>query len=127
MLRTTIPFAAETIRINSSYMSSNLNVQLSFPGNTEKKCSKGVIGGLYVCSIAIKSYTYQNKHKYEDPSNWDKIYTLEVFNSDDEGYYLKNNRLVLRLETNKGGGTANIFYDVLFHDINVRKIKVLKY
>lgn len=123
MLQPTIPFAAETIRTPSGiYLSSNLNVQLSFSGNTEAKCKKGARGGLFKCSVAIESYTYQNKHKYEDPNNWDKIYTLEVFNSDDDDYYLKDNRLVLRLETNKASGTgAKIFSDVLLHDINVRK------
>lgn len=122
MLRPTIPFAAETLESpNGQHDPSPLNIQLSFPGNTEAQCKTHPRANLYECSSKIQSFKYNDRHKYEDKANWYKIHTIEVSNSDDEGYYMSGNKLVLRLETNSPGG-AEIFSDVVFHDVHVSKL-----
>lgn len=122
MLRPTIPFAAETIEgTTSQYDPSPLNIQLSFPGNTKAQCKTHARAKLNECSSKIQSFKYNDRHKYENKDNWYKIHTIEVSNSDDEGYYMSGNKLVLRLETNSPGG-AEIFSDVVFHDVHVSKL-----
>lgn len=62
---------------------------------------------------------------YENSGNWKKIYKLELFNTDDENYYIQNNKLVLRLETNSPPGEgAKIFADVIFADVHVSNCQI---
>ena len=118
MIRPTIPFVSETIEVNGQ-QSTSLNVQLSFPGDNGK-CQKQSGGNLQKCSVELESYTHNDRQKYEDPTNWNKVYNIEVFNTDDEGYYLPNHKLVLRLETNGASGDgATIFANADFHDVHV--------
>lgn len=122
LLRPTITFAAETFDgPNGQHDPSSLNIQLSFPGNTKAQCSTTSQANLYRCSSKIDSFKYNDRQKYEDKTNWYKIHTIEVSNSDDEGYYMSGHTRVLRLETNSPGG-AEIFSDVVFHDVHVRKL-----
>lgn len=122
MLRPTIPFAAETLEVSNGQQDvSPLNIQLSFPGNTEEQCRTQPQTKFYECSSKIQSFNYNDRHKYEDKANWYKIHTIEVSNSDDEGYYMSGHKLVLRLETNSPG-RAEIFSDVVFHDVHVSKL-----
>jgi hypothetical protein len=121
MVRPTIPFVSETIETPVSKGANELSIRLSFVNDTVKqKCA--VNGGAFErCSFTIPSYTYDERHKYDDKSNWYKVYTMEVHNSDQEGYYLPGHRLVLRLETNSPAGNgAKIFGDVVLPDVNVR-------
>ena len=120
MIRPTIPFASETIEIHGQQSTSPLNVQLSFPGDNGK-CHQQSGGNLQKCSVELESYTHDDRQTYEDPTNWNKVYNIDVFNTDDEGYYLTNHKLVLRLETNGASGTgAQIFANAAFHDVHVR-------
>lgn len=114
MIRPTIPFASETLEINQNQQDpSNLDIQLSFPGST---CE----GRAKTCTVSINSYKHEDRHMYENSGNWKKIYKLELFNTDDENYYIQNNKLVLRLETNSPPGEgAKIFADVIFADVHV--------
>lgn len=131
MMRPTIPFASETIHTpDGKQLASSLNIQLSFPEKSEAKCKKSSIGNLKKCSVTIDSQIFREKQKYEDETNWYKIHTIEVSNSDDEGYYMPDHKLVLRLETNSPSGQgAMIFSDVVFHDVHVSylSLKLLKF
>lgn len=121
MLRPTIPYASETIRGQDGKQSTSpLNIQMSFPGNTEAACQQSTTGSLRKCSVRIESHTFSDKQTYEDETNWNKIYTMEISNSDNEGYYMQDHKLVLRLKTNSPNGEgAQIFSDVAFHDVPV--------
>ena len=114
MIRPTIPFASETVETSTGQQyASNLGIQLSFPGST---CE----GKAKTCTVSINSYKHDDRHMYENSENWKKIYELELFNTDDENYYIQNNKLVLRLETNSPRGEgAKIFADVKFADVQV--------
>nr|XP_022339990.1 von Willebrand factor D and EGF domain-containing protein-like isoform X1 [Crassostrea virginica]XP_022339999.1 von Willebrand factor D and EGF domain-containing protein-like isoform X1 [Crassostrea virginica] len=123
MIRPTIPFVSETIEVNGQQSTSPLNIQLSFPGDNGK-CQKQSGGNLRKCSIELDSYTHDDRQKYEDPTNWNKVYNIEVFNTDDEGYYLTNHKLVLRLETNGASGDgAQIFANADFHDVHINVVE----
>ncbi|XP_061171058.1 von Willebrand factor D and EGF domain-containing protein-like [Saccostrea echinata] len=123
MLRPTIPFASQTIQTPDGVQStSKLVIRMSFPGNSEAKCKAR--GDLVDCSKTIDAYTFNEKDKYEDSTNWKKVYTIDVFNSDEENYYLNDHRLVLRLETNSPAGNgAKIFSDIVFPDVHVNIIE----
>nr|XP_022311532.1 von Willebrand factor D and EGF domain-containing protein-like [Crassostrea virginica] len=118
MIRPTIPFASETLEINENQQDpSNLDIQLSFPGST---CE----GRAKTCTVSINSYKHEDRHMYENSGNWKKIYKLELFNTDDENYYIQNNKLVLRLETNSPPGEgAKIFADVIFADVHINVVE----
>nr|XP_022287793.1 von Willebrand factor D and EGF domain-containing protein-like isoform X2 [Crassostrea virginica]XP_022287794.1 von Willebrand factor D and EGF domain-containing protein-like isoform X2 [Crassostrea virginica] len=123
MIRPTIPFVSETIEVHGQQSTSPLNIQLSFPGDNGK-CQQQSGGNLQKCSIELDSYTHNDRQKYEDPTNWNKVYNIEVFNTDDEGYYLPNHKLVLRLETNGASGTgAQIFANAAFHDVHINVVE----
>lgn len=121
--RPTIPFASHTIQTGvGKQFASPLYIQLSFPGNIQAHCTKKTYGSVHDCFPAIESFTFNESHKYEDETNWYKIYEIDVFNSDGLGYYMQNNKLVLRLKTNRANGKgAQIFSDVVFHDVHVRQ------
>lgn len=71
------------------------------------------------------SYIYSDSQKYDDETNWYRIHTIELFNSDVEGYYMADHKLVLRLETNNANGQGSkIFSNVVFHDVHVRLTKL---
>nr|XP_022290011.1 von Willebrand factor D and EGF domain-containing protein-like [Crassostrea virginica] len=118
MICPTIPFASETLELNQNQQDpSNLDIQLSFPGST---CE----GRARTCTVSINSYKHEDRHMYEDSGNWKKIYKLEVLNTDDENYYIQNNKLVLRLETNSPlGEGAKIFGDVKFADVHINVVE----
>lgn len=121
MLRPTIPFASETIQRQDGMQSTSpLNIQLSFPGNTEAKCQQSTSGSLRKCSVPIESFKHGERQRYKDKTNWNKIYTMEISNSDNDGYYMQDHKLVLRLETNSPNGDgAQIFSDAVFRDVHV--------
>lgn len=74
--------------------------------------------------MEIQSFIFNESHKYEDETNWYKTYDIDVFNSDELGYYMQNHKLVLRLETSSANGEgAQIFSDVVFHDVHVRQTR----
>ncbi|XP_056017049.1 von Willebrand factor D and EGF domain-containing protein-like [Ostrea edulis] len=122
-VRPTIPFAAETIEINGLQSSSSLSIQLSFPDkDTEDKCKAS--GHFTDCEIKIPSYKYNERQKYEDPVNWRKDYTMDIFNSDEEDYYLADHHLVLQLKTNRPNGNgAKIFSEAELSDVNVNVVE----
>ena len=128
MFRPTIPIALETIEIpkfNQPQTSSSLDINLHFPGTTSRDCQSQ--GGLLRCRKQIHSFTYNERHKYTDLTNWYKIYTLTVFNTDDGKYYLpEQTKLVLRLETSDTNGRGDKVYSkVVLHDVHVRHIEWL--
>lgn len=124
-LRPTIPFASATLQFeNGVQHASPLYIQLSFPENTEANCIENTAGILGNCEVEIQSFIFNESHKYEDETNWYKTYDIDVFNSDELGYYMQNHKLVLRLETSSANGDgAQIFSDVVFHDVHVRQIR----
>lgn len=126
MMRPTIPFVSETIHFpDGKEIAAPLNIQLSFPGNSEAKCKQSSSGSLQKCSVTIDSYTYSDSQKYDDETNWYRIHTIELFNSDVEGYYMADHKLVLRLETNNANGQGSkIFSNVVFHNVHVRLTKL---
>ena len=121
MIRPTIPFASETIETkNGQQNTSPLNIQLSFA--EDAKCKQQSSGNLQECSVSIDSFTHNDRYLYEDPTNWNKAYNINVFNTDDQNYDLPEHNIVLRLETNEASGTgAQIFAKVTFHDVLVSK------
>ena len=125
MFRPTIPIALETIEIpklNQPQTSSSLDINLHFPGTTSRDCQSRE--GLLSCRKQIKSFTYNERHKYNDLTNWYKTYNLTVFNTDDGKYYLpEQTKLVLRMETSDTNGRgAKIFSKAVLHDVHVRHI-----
>lgn len=69
------------------------------------------------------SYIYSDSQKYDDETNWYRIHTIELFNSDVEGYYMADHKLVLRLETNNANGQGSkIFSNVVFHDVHINVV-----
>ncbi|XP_048767376.2 uncharacterized protein LOC125674294 [Ostrea edulis] len=122
MVRPTIPFGSQTLDTGTQN-TSPLNIQLSFLNdNIKAKCRAN--GGFAQCSITIPSYTYDERQKYDDTTNWYKIYTMTVYNSDEEGYYIDNRRLVLRLETNSPAGNgARIFGGVVLPDVYINIVE----
>lgn len=70
-------------------------------------------------NVSIESFTHYNRHLFENFTNWNKAYGIDVFNTTDDGEY---NLPELRLETNEASGTgANIFAKAAFHDVLVSK------
>lgn len=126
MVRPTIPFGSQTLDTGTQN-TSPLNIQLSFLNdNIKAKCRAN--GGFAQCSITIPSYTYDDRDRYADTTNWYKIYTMTVYNSDEEGYYIDNRRLVLRLETNSPAGNgARIFGGVVLPDVYVSILFMINY
>lgn len=122
MMRPTIPFVPETIHFpDGKEIVAPLNIQLSFPGNSEAKCKQSSSGSLQKCYVTIDSYTYSDSQKYDDETNWFRIHTAELFNSDVEGYYMSDHKLLLRLETkNANDQGSKIFSNVVFDDVHVR-------
>lgn len=125
IIRPTIPFASETIETrDGTQVTSPLNVQLSFP--EDAKCQQQSSGNLQDCSITIDSFTHNDRHLYENPTNWNKTYPIDVFNTDDEKYEKSDHKLVLRLETNEASGTgAQLFAKATFHDVFVSRIYLM--
>lgn len=73
-------------------------------------------------NVSIESFTHYNRHLFENSTNWNKAYDIEVFNTDDGGYNLPEHNLVVRLETNEASETgAKIFARAAFHDVLVSK------
>ena len=126
LIRSTIPFASETIETpDGQQNTSPLNVQLSFPNNNTK-CKEQSSGNLQSCEIKLKSFTHGDRHKYDNPTNWKEVNRIEISNSDDENYYLKDHKLVLRLTTNVASGRgAQIFSNANLHDVHVRSICIV--
>lgn len=54
MMRPTIPFVSETIHFpDGKEIAAPLNIQLSFPGNSEAKCKQSSSGSLQKCSVTV--------------------------------------------------------------------------
>lgn len=126
LIRSTIPFASETIETpDGQQNTSPLNVQLSFPNNNTK-CKEQLSGNLKSCEIKLKSFTHGDRHKYDNPTNWNEVNRIEISNSDDEKYNLEDHKLVLRLTTNVASGRgAQIFSNANLHDVHVRSICIV--
>ena len=123
MFRPTIPIVLETIemaKLNQPQTSGYLEINLHFPGTLNRDCQSH--GSLLSCRTQIKSFTYNERHKYNDLTNWYKTYNLTVFNTDDGKYYLpEQTKLVLRLETSDTNGRGDKVYSkVVLHDVHVR-------
>ena len=124
MIRPTIPFAAEVIEFNTGIqISPVIDISVSVSEDAIEKCSQQSSGGFTSCNIAITGYSENNKHMYEEQTNWRKTYSIDVSNKDEEGCYMANHRLRLRLQTGGVNGRgAQIFSDVIFHDIHVHYV-----
>nr|XP_022289580.1 von Willebrand factor D and EGF domain-containing protein-like isoform X2 [Crassostrea virginica] len=125
MIRPTIPFAAEVIEFNTGIqISLVIDISVSVSEDAIEKCSQQSSGGFTSCNIAITGYSENNKHMYEEQTNWRKTYSIDVSNKDEEGYYMANHRLLLRLQTGGVNGRgAQIFSDVIFHDIHINVVE----
>ena len=120
MIRPTIPFAAEVIEFSRGSQSPpEIDISVSVSDAIEK-CSQQSSGGFTSCNIKITGFSENNKHMYEEQTNWRKIYSIDVSNTDEEGYYMADHRLRLRLQTGGANGRgAQIFSYAIFHDIHV--------
>lgn len=119
MLRPTIPIVLETIETSSSQVTSQLDIELSFPGSTGIHCQSR--GSFRQCRVTIKSFTYNDRQLYEDPSNWYNVTSMQIHNYDQHKYDLAGPKLVLRLKTsNTNGGGTQIYGNVTLHDVQVR-------
>lgn len=118
MLRPTIPIVLETIETSSSQVTSQLDVELSFPGSTGIHCQSR--GSFRQCRVTIKSFTYNDRQLYEDPSNWYNVTSMQIHNYDQHKYDLAGPKLVLRLKTsNTNGGGTQIYGNVTLHDVEI--------
>lgn len=117
MVRPTIPFASATLSENGDILgnASSLSIELSFPDDISE-CNLGKAH----CAIDIESFTYKERHMYDNPNNWRKTYSIKVFNTDPEYYYIPNHKLLLRLKTNDVNGQGGkIFAEATFPDVHV--------
>nr|XP_022317659.1 von Willebrand factor D and EGF domain-containing protein-like [Crassostrea virginica] len=124
MFRLTIPFVPLTVDVNGQQYKHDLSVQVSFPGDPaiEQECK--LQGSALDCERKIESFTYDNRLQYDDPVNWQKVYTITVQNSDGIRYYLPTNHFRLRLKTTTTNGQGDkIFSDVTLHDIKINVIE----
>lgn len=123
MFRPTIPFIPLTVDNNGRQDKHDFRVQVSFPDDPaiEQKCK--LQGQAFDCEREIESFTYENRLQYDDPVNWQKVYTITVQNSDGRSYYMPSNHFRLRLKTtpSNGQGGDKIFSEVTLHDIKVSK------
>lgn len=119
MIRPTIPIVLETIETSSSQVTSQLDVELSFPGRTGMHCQSQ--GSFRQCRVTIQSFTYNERQLYEDPSNWYNVISMLIHNYDQHKYDLAGPKLVLRLKTsNTNGVGTKIYGNVTLHDVQVR-------
>lgn len=122
MFRLTIPFVPLTVDVNGQQYKHDLSVQVSFPGDPaiEQECK--LQGSALDCERKIESFTYDKRLQYDDPGNWQKVYTITVQNSDGIRYYMPTNHFRLRLKTTATNGQGDkIFSEVTLHDIRVSK------
>nr|XP_022309439.1 uncharacterized protein LOC111115119 [Crassostrea virginica] len=116
-IRPTIPYASLTIETENGPFSLPLDISLFFPG--EENCGAYDKIKFRKCKTTIDSYRYDQRNNYINPANWRTIYTLDVFNSDEEAYYLSHQKSVLRLATHDASGGAKIFAYASLHDIEL--------
>lgn len=116
-IRPTIPFASETIETENGQFAAYLDISLFFPKN--ENCTNYASTKFTNCKTRINSYRYDERHNYTNPANWRTEYSLDVFNSDEEAYYLTHQKSVLRLATNNATGGAKIFAFANLHDVRV--------
>lgn len=120
MLRTTIPIVLETIETSSSQVTSQIDVELSFPGSTGMSCQSQ--SSFRQCKVTIKSFLYNDRQLYENPSNWYNVTSMLIHNYDQHKYDLAGPKLVLRLKTsNTNGEGTKIYGNVTLHDVQVRQ------
>nr|XP_022321514.1 uncharacterized protein LOC111123472 isoform X2 [Crassostrea virginica] len=116
-IRLTIPFASETIETENGQFAAYLDISLFFPKN--ENCTNYASTKFTNCKTRINSYRYDERHHYTNPANWRTVYYLDVFNSDEEAYYLTHQKSVLRLATNNATGGAKIFAFANLHDVRL--------
>lgn len=120
MLRPTIPIVLETIETSSSQVTSQIDVELSFPGSTGMSCQSQ--SSFRQCKVTIKSFLYNDRQLYENPSNWYNVTSMLIHNYDQHKYDLAGPKLVLRLKTsNTNGEGTKIYGNVTLHDVQVRQ------
>ena len=123
-IRPTIPFAAQILEFNGTSQSPPVyDISVFVSDDAADKCSEQSIGSLTSCKVTISGFTHLDRHMYENQTNWRKIYSIDVSNTDEEGYYMANHRLRLRLKTGGANGIgAQIFSNAIFHDIHVHYV-----
>ena len=126
MIRPTIPFEAEVIEPIANRGSQSppvIDISVSVSEDASERCSQQSSGALTSCKITITGFSENNKHMYEEQTNWRKTYSIDVSNTDEVEYYMANHRLRLRLQTGGANGRgAQIFSDAIFHDIHVHYV-----
>ena len=117
-IRPTIPFASETIELNSKQLEPTpLYIQLSLPENSS--CNVFAKS----CSTNISSYRHNERQMYENPNNWKKIHTIKIFNSEGLRFYIGNHTISLRFTTGKcRGNGSQIFDDSALQNVQARNL-----
>ncbi|XP_061170736.1 uncharacterized protein LOC133180186 [Saccostrea echinata] len=117
-LEMTIPFASESLFINGVPQTvSDLNIHMTFKTDDPSKCSGG--GSSNQCEVKVKSYSYNERHKYEN-DEWKQNISFPVYSQDTDGYVI-NSQMTLRLKTGGTNGVGSkIFEHVSLPDISIR-------
>ncbi|XP_061170731.1 von Willebrand factor D and EGF domain-containing protein-like [Saccostrea echinata] len=113
----TIPFASESLYINGDPQPlSDLNIYMTFKTDDPSKCSGG--GSSNQCEVKVKSYSYNERHKYEN-DEWKQNISFPVYSQDTDGYVI-NSQMTLRLNTGGTNGVGSkIFEHVSLPDISI--------
>ena len=73
MIRPTIPFAAEVIEPianRGSQSPPEIDISVSVSDDASERCSQQSSGALTSCKITINGFSENNKHMYEEQTNW---------------------------------------------------------
>ncbi|XP_061185215.1 uncharacterized protein LOC133193273 [Saccostrea echinata] len=116
-LEMTIPFASESLYINGDLQPvSDLNIHMTFKTDDPSKCSGG--GSSNQCEVKVKSYNYNERHKYEN-GEWRQNISFPVYSQDTDAYVI-NSQMTLRLKTGGTNGVGSkIFEHVSLPDISI--------
>ncbi|XP_056003373.1 uncharacterized protein LOC125657435 isoform X1 [Ostrea edulis] len=117
-LEMTIPFATESLYVNGVPQTvSDLNIHMTFKTDDLSKCSGG--GSSNQCEVKVKSYSYNDRHKYQN-DEWRQNISFPVYSQDTDGYVISSH-MTLRLKTGGTNGIGSrIFEHVPLPDISIR-------
>jgi hypothetical protein len=113
----TIPFASESLYVNGVPQPvSNLNINMNFKTDDSSKCRGG--GSSNRCEIKVKSYNYNDRHKYQN-DEWKQNLSFPVYSQDTDAYVI-NSHMTLELKTGGTNGVGSkIFERIPLPDISV--------
>jgi hypothetical protein len=118
-IRPTIPYASQTLEIpNIMESSPSLHITLDFPSTILSACNAPGTASTR-CEMRIPSFSYSDRHKYNNRSFWYREYELGVYNKDQLGYVIDNSMLLRLKSTGGGENAATVFEGTTLPDIPV--------